>query len=97
MEFSRAKPIYRELKTGWFSDRSAGNLASGRRRAVAEDTGFSEHLPTGRELLRFSAWKTPLVEQRRSTELSAAHERRARVGGRISQCRKMAALHARRM
>jgi hypothetical protein len=42
-------------------------------------------------------WKTPLVEQRRSTELSAAHERRARVGGRISQCRKMAALHARRM
>ena len=60
MEFSRAKPIYRELKTGWFTDRSADNLASGRRPAVAEDTGFSEHLPTGRELLRFSTLEDAL-------------------------------------
>jgi hypothetical protein len=52
-EFSCPKPIYRELKTGWFSDRSACYLASGRP-VLAEDTGFSEHLPTGRGLLCFN-------------------------------------------
>ena len=52
-EFSCAKPIHRELKTGWFGDRSAAYLASGRP-VLAEDTGFSEHLPTGRGLLSFN-------------------------------------------
>lgn len=51
-EFSCAKPIYRELKTGWFSDRSAAYLASGRP-VLAEDTGFSEKIPTGRGLIPF--------------------------------------------
>jgi hypothetical protein len=51
-EFSCAKPIYRDLKTGWFSDRSAAYLASGRP-VLAEDTGFSDHLPTGNGLLAF--------------------------------------------
>jgi hypothetical protein len=51
-EFSCAKPIHRELKTGWFGDRSAAYLASGRP-VLAEDTGFSDHLPTGRGLLSF--------------------------------------------
>jgi len=52
-EFSCAKPIYRELKTGWFSDRSVAYLASGRP-VLAEDTGFSEHIPTGHGLLSFT-------------------------------------------
>ena len=52
-EFSCAKPIHRELKTGWFSDRSAAYLASGRP-VLAEDTGFSDHLPIGRGLLPFN-------------------------------------------
>jgi hypothetical protein len=52
-EFSCAKPIHRELKTGWFGDRSAAYLASGRP-VLAEDTGFSDHLPTGRGLLSFN-------------------------------------------
>ena len=52
-EFSCPKPIHRELKSGWFSDRSACYLASGRP-VLAEDTGFSEHLPTGRGLLCFN-------------------------------------------
>ncbi|HEV8342538.1 MAG TPA: hypothetical protein VGR30_09235 [Candidatus Binatia bacterium] len=52
-EFSCPKPIHRELKTGWFSDRSAGYLASGRP-VLAEDTGFSQHLPTGHGLLCFN-------------------------------------------
>ena len=46
------KPIYRELKTGWFSDRSVCYLASGRP-VIAEDTGFSERIPVGNGLLAF--------------------------------------------
>jgi hypothetical protein len=46
------KPIFTELKTGWFSDRSACYLASGRP-VLAEDTGFSDYLPTGEGLLVF--------------------------------------------
>ncbi len=46
------KPIYRELRTGWFSDRSVCYLASGRP-VVAEETGFSDKIPTGRGLLAF--------------------------------------------
>jgi hypothetical protein len=51
-EFGCPKPIFRELRTGWFSDRSACYLASGRP-VLAEDTGFSEHLPIGEGLLAF--------------------------------------------
>ena len=35
--------------SGWFSDRSAAYLASGRP-VVMQDTGFGEHLPVGRGL-----------------------------------------------
>lgn len=51
-EISCPKPIYRELKTGWLSDRSAAYLASGRP-VLAEDTGLSDHLPTGEGFLTF--------------------------------------------
>ena len=51
-EFSCAKPIYRKLRTGWFSDRSAAFLSSGRP-VLAQDTGFSEKIPTGKGLLTF--------------------------------------------
>lgn len=47
------KPIFRELKTGWISDRSIGYLASGRP-VLAEDCGFEEHLPMTRGMLSFS-------------------------------------------
>jgi hypothetical protein len=52
-EFCCPKPIYKQLRTGWFSDRSASYLASGRP-VLAEDTGFSDHLPTGRGLIAFN-------------------------------------------
>jgi hypothetical protein len=45
-EFSVSKNIFVELQTGWFSDRSAAYLASGRP-VVLQDTGFSAHLPVG--------------------------------------------------
>ena len=59
-EFSCPKPIYRELKTGWFSDRSVCYLASGRP-VLAEDTGFSDYLPTGRGLLCFNTLEEALA------------------------------------
>lgn len=52
-EFSCVKPIYRELRTGWFSERSAAYLALGRP-VICENTGFSERLPTGEGLLAFT-------------------------------------------
>ena len=51
-ELACPKAIFRELRTGWFSDRSACYLASGRP-VVAEDTGLSDHYPTGSGLLCF--------------------------------------------
>jgi hypothetical protein len=51
-EIACPKPIYRELKTGWLSDRSVCYLAVGRP-VLCEDTGFSDHLPTGEGLLAF--------------------------------------------
>lgn len=47
------KPIFRELRTGWFSDRSACYLATGRP-VLAEDTGFADDLPTGDGLFAFA-------------------------------------------
>ena len=55
-EFCCAKPIYHQLKTGWISDRSACYLASGRP-VLAEETGFSDHFPTGRGLIAFKDMK----------------------------------------
>jgi hypothetical protein len=53
-EFACPKPIHRELRTGWFSDRSACYLASGRP-VLIEDTGLGELLPTGAGLLTFTS------------------------------------------
>jgi hypothetical protein len=51
-ELSCPKPVYRELKSGWLSDRSASYLASGRP-VLAEETGASDHYPTGAGLVTF--------------------------------------------
>ena len=42
-----------DLTSGWFSDRSVCYLASGRP-VLAQDTGFSEAVPTGCGLIAFS-------------------------------------------
>ncbi|MBO0715114.1 MAG: hypothetical protein J2P59_10180, partial [Acidimicrobiales bacterium] len=52
-ELSVAKSTYVRNRSGWFSDRTECFLASGRP-AVVQDTGWSEHLPTGCGLLAFS-------------------------------------------
>ncbi|HSR57566.1 MAG TPA: hypothetical protein VLL57_05225, partial [Candidatus Binataceae bacterium] len=51
-EIQCPKPLFRELKTGWVSDRSVCYMALGRP-VLAEETGFSRHLPTGRGILTF--------------------------------------------
>jgi len=48
-EFSAAKGMNVELRSGWFSDRSVCYLAAGRP-VVLQDTGFADVLPTGRGL-----------------------------------------------
>ncbi len=52
-ELGIAKEGYVVSRCGWFSDRSAAYLASGRP-VVAQDTGFGETLPTGAGLFAFS-------------------------------------------
>lgn len=52
-EFQVAKNMYVATRSGWFSDRSACYLASGRP-VIAQDTGFSAVLPTGKGLLTFT-------------------------------------------
>lgn len=52
-EISVAKGMYVETRGGWFSDRSASYLASGRP-VLAQDTGFAGTLPTGEGLLAFA-------------------------------------------
>ena len=52
-EWSIAKHGYVATHSGWFSERSAGYLASGRP-VVVQDTGFTDFIPTGKGLFAFS-------------------------------------------
>jgi hypothetical protein len=51
-EFTVARDQYVRPMTGWFSDRSACYLASGRP-VITQETGFSKFIPTGRGLFAF--------------------------------------------
>ena len=53
VELGVAKSGYVASRSGWFSDRSACYLASGRP-VVAQDTGWTDHLPSGEGLLSFT-------------------------------------------
>jgi hypothetical protein len=52
-EFSIAKNGYVKMRSGWFSDRSATYLASGKP-VVLQDTGYSQWLPVGEGLVAFN-------------------------------------------
>jgi hypothetical protein len=52
-EFSVAKHGYVASRSGWFSERTACYLATGRP-AVVQDTGFTDAIPAGEGLLAFS-------------------------------------------
>ncbi len=52
-EFCVAKNMYVQANTGWFSDRSACYLASGKP-VIAQETGWSNYYPAGSGLLTFT-------------------------------------------
>ena len=77
-EISCPKPIFKDLNTGWFSDRSACYLAAGRP-VLAQDTGFSEFLPTGMGLVTFSTLEEAVAGARDIDARYTEHSRAART------------------
>jgi GT2 family glycosyltransferase len=59
-EFTVAKEQNVQLRTGWFSDRSATYLASGRP-VITQETGFGNVFPTGSGLFGFDSFEEALA------------------------------------
>lgn len=76
-EIGIAKSGYVVSRCGWFSDRSACYLASGRP-VVAEDTGFTQFLPTGEGLFAFNDEDGALAAISQLQSDYARHSRAAR-------------------
>ena len=76
-EFSVAQGVYVETACGWFSDRTAAYLASGRP-ALVQDTGVAD-LPLGEGLLTFSSPAEDGGRRRRIAADPAAHGDAARA------------------
>jgi len=76
-EFSIAKHGYVEARTGWFSERSAGYLASGRP-VVVQDTGFTDWLKTDFGLIPFNDEAEALFAIEEINNNYARHYRSAR-------------------
>jgi GT2 family glycosyltransferase len=74
-EFTVAKDQNVRLRTGWFSDRSATYLASGRP-VLTQDTGFGCALPCGAGLFGFDSFDAAL-EGIAAIEADYAHHARA--------------------
>lgn len=77
-EWSVAKAGYVVSRSGWFSDRSACYLASGRP-AVIEDTGFTRWLPPGQGVLPFCSPDEAVDAIARVEAEYALHARAARA------------------
>lgn len=77
-EFTVAKHGYAATRSGWFSERSASYLASGRP-VITQDTGFSEWLEPGLGVLAFSCFEEAVaaieeVDAHYSLHCAAARE-----------------------
>ena len=77
-EFGLAKSGYVASRCGWFSDRSACYLASGRP-VLAQDTGFTRFLPTGEGLLPFATVDDAVAGVEAITGDYVRHARAARA------------------
>ncbi|MPZ22516.1 MAG: hypothetical protein GEU28_03025 [Dehalococcoidia bacterium] len=77
-EFSVAQGIYVDTGSGWFSDRSARYLASGKP-VLLQDTGFSRNLPTGQGLLAFCDLDDAVAGTERIASDYDQHSRAARA------------------
>ena len=67
-----------EFKTGWFSDRSARYLASGKP-VLVQSTGIENYLPTGKGLLTFTTVEEAVVGIEAINKDYLAHCREARA------------------
>lgn len=76
-EFSVAQGAYVASRCGWFSDRTAAYLASGRP-ALVQDTGIGEELPVGEGLLTFGDPAGAADAARRLVADPAGHAEAAR-------------------
>jgi hypothetical protein len=76
-EFGIAKSGYVASNCGWFSDRSACYLASGRP-VIAQETGFSTFIPTGEGLFAFQTEDDVLAAIEALRSDYARHSRAAR-------------------
>lgn len=76
-EFTVAKDQNVRLRSGWFSERSAQYLASGRP-VITQETGFSNILPTGRGLFAFATLDEAAAAVTEVNGAYAAHCRAAR-------------------
>jgi hypothetical protein len=77
-ELAVAKLGYVVSGSGWFSDRSACYLASGRP-VIGQETGFSAFLPTGRGLLSFETPEEAAEAVEKVNRDYARHRRAARA------------------
>jgi hypothetical protein len=76
-ELCVAKSMYVRTRSGWFSDRSACYLATGRP-VVAQETGFSDSLPTGEGLVSFDTIESAAAGIRQIEGDPTTHGRAAR-------------------
>jgi hypothetical protein len=76
-EFSVAQGVYVDSRSGWFSDRTADYLASGRP-ALVQETGLAERMPVGEGLLTFSTPREAAEGARRICEDPVGHAEAAR-------------------
>jgi hypothetical protein len=80
-EFGIAKNGYVTSRCGWFSDRSACYLAFGRP-VIAQETGFSRHLPCGAGLFNFSTADDVLAA---IEEINRDYDRHSKAASAIAQ------------
>jgi glycosyltransferase involved in cell wall biosynthesis len=80
-EICVAKEMYTRSAGGWFSDRSACYLASGKP-VVAQDTGFSGYLPLGEGLLAFDDLDGAVAAM---AEVERDYDRHARAARRFAE------------
>jgi hypothetical protein len=80
-EFTVAKDQNVRLRSGWFSDRSACYLASGKP-VITQDTGFGNILPTGEGLFAFASMEELLAA---FETVNAEYERHAHAAREIAE------------
>ncbi len=80
-EFSVAKDGYVKSQSGWFSERSAVYLASGRP-VLTQETGFSKFIETGKGLLSFT---NPAEALEGIEQINKAYDFHCRAARRIAE------------